>query len=176
MLLHHGFVHLLCVLADIIFNRTGIGMCIFHTGTKRYINLLNFFFADIASGKNAAQRNGITRRCLPPFAEVNDFVQTVIGIGKSRFVDDHAGIDIAFLRGLHNLVKRHRDEVVKRGIKKTQQKRSRGEFAGNGDAFAQQITRIERVRCDDERATPATQCTARMQQAILVAHKCKGME
>jgi len=62
---------------------------------------------EIALDAVAPQRQGQAGLALPPLPEVHDLAQAEVAVGELPLVDDHAGIRLAGLHDVEDLVERH---------------------------------------------------------------------
>jgi len=113
--------HLLGVLPDVVRRRSRIIAGIFYAGPQGPLDDCNSPGSQRAPGDDASQRDRQTAFSLPPFPQIQQFVQAKTLVGETRFVDDQAGIGNAAANGVHNFVEGHDQEVFQPGIEQPQQ-------------------------------------------------------
>ena len=90
-------------------------------------NFADGFVSQIAADGVSSQWQRQPRILHPPLTQVNNQMQSIVLVGELSFVDDQAGVDLAFLGYSQNFVKRVKDrrEVVSQGLIERSHRRDR---------------------------------------------------
>ncbi len=71
---------------------------------------------------------------MPPFAEVENFVQAQVVVKQLAFVNQQSGVTVSFNDRVNDLIKGH-DFVIEIRIVKSQRQKRAGQCAGYGDLY-----------------------------------------
>ena len=104
---------------------------------------------------------------MPPFAEIEHFVQTQLFVEKLAFVDQKPGVDLAFLNGVDDLVERDDDVFEIRIVNSQCEKRAR-QLARNRDLHIADLVGASRLFRDDDRAVFVADARTVRQQSVFV--------
>src|SRR5687767_13936878 len=95
-------------------------------------NLLHQVFAKVAADNVSTHRKRQSGLLMPPFAEIEHFVQPHLLVEKLPFMDQQSGVNTSFKYGVDDLVELD-DLVLEIAVIYPKCKKRAGEFAGNGD-------------------------------------------
>ena len=121
---------------------------------------------EIGARADAGQRHRQAGLGLPPFAEVGNLHQAVLGVGEAALVDDQPGVDLAALDRAEDAVVAHLHHLAEIGRRQPQQPEGGGLAPGDGHPPAHRLGQRPRLTGDHQRADAVAERRAAAQQPV----------
>ena len=130
---------------------------------------------EIASDDVAAERQRETFGAVrPPFAEIDDFLQSLFGVCQLSLVNQQARRELAGMHPFLNLIERD-DDVLNRRVEQPQRQKCRRQLAGDRDPHTVERRRSIGLR-DDHRTVAVPHARSVRQQHVAIGEMRVGME